>query len=329
MLKLFKQKNEANPVILLVYGLVLKLGNLFSETGLVVHEDDHLFYRGIVAFLQPLQLSTWFYNLIAFLLIWLQAILFNKVINQYKLFGKSNYLPAMCYLLITSLFPEWNHFSAPLLINSLLIWLFYGIARSFTSTQPRADVFNFGLIAGVITLLYQPAILLIGFVLIGIFIMRPFRIKEWLICFLGVLTPYYFTAIWLLLTDSFSWDTLLPHMYFDIPVVPRYLPDVISLSLLMIPFLVGAWWVQFNLTKMLIQVRKSWSLLLLLLLLAVMLTVLNRGENNYNWLLAAIPLSAFHAAAYHYPRRMWLGYILHWGSFLWCLYRLFGSEISF
>ena len=39
---------------------------------------------------------------------------------------KNNYLPAMSYLLITSLFIDWNILSAPLVINTLLIWVWRG-----------------------------------------------------------------------------------------------------------------------------------------------------------------------------------------------------------
>jgi hypothetical protein len=36
---------------------------------------------------------------------------------------KPNYLPAMSYLLITSFFSEWNVLSAPMVVNTFLIWV--------------------------------------------------------------------------------------------------------------------------------------------------------------------------------------------------------------
>ncbi|WP_126970402.1 DUF6427 family protein [Gynurincola endophyticus] len=322
MLKIFKQKNAAHPIFLLLYGLILKSGFFREPISITVSPEDHLLFKEVAAFLNPSKSGSYIFNLLTFILIYIQALLFNKVINQFKLLGKPSYLPAMSYVLITSLVPSWNEFSAPLLINGLLIWLFYGLAKSFTSNQPRADVYNFGIIAAVITLLYQPAVLFIAFVLIGIFVMRPFRFKEWLICLLGVLTPYYFVAVILFLTDKFSWSVILPDLDFHLPVLLKDQKLVISLSLLIFPFLMGAFWVQASLNKMLIQVRKSWSLLLLMILISITIALLNFENNLSDWVLTAVPFAAFHAAAYHYPKKMWFVYLLHWGTFGWCVYQM-------
>ncbi len=79
--------------------------------------------------------------------------------------AKPNYLAGMAYMLITSLFIEWNHFSAPLLINSLLIWIFYRVSILYNSNKPGAAIFNVGLIMGIVTLMYQPAIVFSIFLL--------------------------------------------------------------------------------------------------------------------------------------------------------------------
>lgn len=321
MLKIFKQKNAAHPIFLLLYALILKSGSFVEPQSIRVSNEDHILFIQLVRFLNPSGEASYFFNILAFICFYIQALLFNKVVNQFKLLGKPSFLPGMCYILITSLIPEWNLLSAPLLINGLLIWLFHGVAKSFYSQQPRADVFNFGLIASIITLLYQPAFLFIFFVLIGIFIMRPFIFKEWLICLLGVLTPYYFVGVIYFLTDQFSWSAILPKISLHIPVLINDKNTLISLTFLILPFLIGAFWIQANLTKMYIQVRKNWSLLLLLILICFTVALMDYENNMTDWILTTIPFAAFHAATYQYPKRMWFVYILHWLTFAWCVYQ--------
>lgn len=322
MLKIFKQKNAAHPIFLLLYALILKSGSFIEPQSIKVSNEDHILFKQIAQILNPSGMGSYFFNILSFICIYVQALVFNKVINQFKLLGKPSFLPAMSYVLITSLIPSWSLFSAPLLINGLLIWLFYGLSKSFTSQHPRADVYNYGLITSVITLLYQPAMLFILFVLIGIFIMRPFRIKEWLICLLGVLTPYYFVGVALFLMNQFSWNIIFPQISIELPQVINDKNTLISLSFLILPFLIGAFFVQANLTKMLIQVRKSWSLLLLLILISFAIALLDFENNLNDWILTAIPFAAFHAAAYNFPKKMWFGYILHWSAFIWCLFQM-------
>jgi hypothetical protein len=94
----------------------------------------------------------------------------------------------------------------------------------------------------------------------------------------------------------------------------------ISITLLIVPFIIGGFYVQNNLTKMLIQVRKSWSLLLVFLIVSMLIIMANGGNNYVNWLLCAVPLTAFHAAAYFYPQGKIFPQVLHWTIFAYAIY---------
>jgi hypothetical protein len=85
---------------------------------------------------------------------------------------------------------------------------------------------------------------------------------------------------------------------------------VAGILLLCIPFLLGGYYVQQHLRKMLIQVRRNWSILLVYLLLAFLVPFLNNDASFYTWLLAAAPFACFHACAYLYTPRKWLPSVL-------------------
>ena len=320
MVGIFRQKNSSNVLFLLVYALVLKFNLFLNPVGPLKQEEDNYLYNGLLNFLEPLHFPPIVYSLLSFALLFSQASLFNRICNTQKMLPKSNYLPAMSYLLITSLMPGWNQFSAPLIINSLLIWIFYRMVLLYNTQKGAAAIFNIGVLMGIATLFYQPAVVFILLIFFALYIMRPFIIREWLIGLLGVTTPYYFLAILLYLSNQWSWQKVIPSIEISLPAMPSSVFITISIGLIVLTFIIGGFYAQNNLSKMLIQVRKNWSLLLLFLIISTLITLVNGGNNYVNWLLCAVPLSAFHAAAWYYPNNRVFPMVLHWNLFAYAVY---------
>lgn len=321
MVGIFRQKNPGNSLLLLVYGLVLKFGIILRPSPPLQQEEDHYLYELLLRVLSPSFLPPFFFGILAFLLIYVQATLLNRISIDQKMLPKPNYLPGMAFMLLSSLFVEWNHFSAPLIVNTFLILMFYRMVNLYNTSKPLAGIFNIGLMVGVVTLLYEPAIIYVLMMAFTLFIMRPFRIREWLTGFLGLTAPYYFLALEPLITNKWTWKHLVPSINIDFPAMPSSLLITFSIILLVLPFIVGGYFVQTNLNKMLIQIRKGWSLLLLFLIMSIFIILVNGGVNYVNWLFALMPLSAFHAAAYFYPeKRKVFSLVLHWLTFVYALY---------
>jgi Family of unknown function (DUF6427) len=313
---IFKQKASANALLLFVYALVLKFPLFLHPFPPVLHAEDNYLYRYVLT-----ALNSFFghaalpYSILSFIILFSQATLLNSICNYHKMLPHANYLPAMCYILITSLLPDWGHFSAPLLINSIMIWCWYRMVALYNSTSPVTAIFNIGLFLGLATLLYVPAIAFLLLLFFALLIMRPFRIQEWFVGFIGFTTPYYFLVLSLYFFHQLRWDNLIPHIRFTFPAIPGSLWIIASISLLVIPFIIGGIYVQNNLNKMLIHVRKSWSLLLAFLITAIFVIIINKAGSYENWIVTAMPFAVFHSAAYYYPVNKVLVQALHWVSF--------------
>ncbi len=115
---------------------------------------------------------------------------------------------------------------------------------------------------------------------------------------IGLTTPFYFYAVYLIINNEWSWQTIWPHFSVSLPYIKQSLWLAGSAFLLVIPFLVGSYHVQDSLRKMLIQVRKGWSLLLLYLIGSLFIPFVNNSDSLENWVIVAIPFAAFHAMAY-------------------------------
>ena len=147
--------------------------------------------------------------------------------------------------------------------------------------------------------LFHPSLLLSGSCW-RLAVMRPFRFTEWLICLLGITTPFYFYAIYTVIDGSWSWNEFVPRISIDFPSLKQSAWLSGSVFLIMIPFLTGGYYVQENLRRMLINVRKGWSLLLLYLLAALLLPFVNSSNTFENWIMAMVPMAAFHGYTYFY-----------------------------
>jgi hypothetical protein len=313
---LFKQKNPGNALLLLIYGLFLKFPFFLHPAKYVPQEGDNYIFNIIISFLSPVTTKApVVLSILAFLLLFIQASLLNRITNNLRLLPKNNFLPGMSYILCTSLLPEWNAFSAPLLVNSLLIWIWYRTTELYSHNKPKTAIFNIAVLIGILPLIYSPALVFILFFLFALLLTRTFKITEWMVALLGFTTPYYFLFVFLYLTNQWSWTKIIPYLSFHLPKLPASLWITGSIVFLVLPFLIGAYYVQDNLNKMLIQVRKSWSLLLVLLIACVMPILFNPGNNYVHWISAVLPLACFQAAAYYYPTGKWFPLLLHWVIF--------------
>lgn len=310
--------------MLLLFGLLLKLPLfLFPRTVIAVQNEGWLYKVMLSALPQPNAFTA---SLLAFGFLYVQALLITYMVNEYKLMTKPNYLPGMAYLIITSLLPEWSFLSAPLVATTFVIWMFIKLFRLYNTANAKAQVFNIGLLAGISSFIYFPSVAFSICILLGLVILKPFKLNEILLFLIGALTPYYFYAFYLFLNNQFNLAGFFPPISVREPLIKSTLWLAASTLLLTIPFLMGGYYVQTHLRKMLIQVRKNWSIVLLYLLLAFFVPFINSNFSLHAWVLLAAPFAAFHAFAYFYQPRKWLTAFLFFVAVGYILYLQYGTK---
>lgn len=309
----FKTNSPLNIIFLLVYGCVLKFYAFLHPHIPVAQATDGFLYHRFLNFLASFGKEfPIIYPVIVLILVLWQAISFTNFINNQKLLPKATYLPALAYLLITSLFPEWWQLSSVLIVNSLLVWAWAALSTLFNNPKPKTIVFNAGMIIGLASFLYFPAIAFIILVFFALASMRPFQLSEWIIAILGLLTPYYFLFAILFLAGNWNPLTYLPSISISIPKFQYDIWAWAAIVLLIIPLLISVFYMQANILKMLIQVRKSWGLLLTYLIISLFIPFINMASTFEYWILCALPLAAFHAYTYFFAEKKWIPAIIHW-----------------
>ncbi|MGN6402663.1 MAG: hypothetical protein ACTHMD_19550 [Flavisolibacter sp.] len=297
---------------------MLKLPLFLYPQNSVVTDNDGPLYKWLIGCFASN--NAFFSSLIAFALLYLQALLVTYLTNEYRMLPRQNYLPCMSYLIITSLLPEWSYLSAPLITATFVIGMFVMLFRLYNAPNAKAQVYNIGLLTGITSYIYFPSVCFMLCILLGLMILKAFKLNEIVLFLLGCLTPYYFYAVYLYLTDALNLKNFVPHLSVTVPAVESSIWLAISTLLLAIPFLMGGFYIQMHLRKMLIQVRKNWSIILLYLLLAFFVPFINSNQSFHAWVLVAAPFALFHACAYFYQPRKFISLVLFFVSVGYVLY---------
>ncbi|HEY8657400.1 MAG TPA: DUF6427 family protein [Hanamia sp.] len=312
MTGIFRANNPLNTFLLFMYGILLKLIWFIHPQIPVIQKSDGFLFDHILAAIKPaFNNYPVGYSFITYLLLFTQAVSFNQLLNNRRLMQKPNYLPGMSYLLITSFFSEWNILSAPLVINTLLIWVWAKMSNLYNNKHAKTTLYNIGIAIGICTFFYFPALAFSLLIIFALLITRPPKTAEWIIPVIGIITPWYFLFSWLFLTDKL-YSFHVPGFEISYPLFAQNNIQYAGMILILILAITGGFFVQSFSSKQIVQVRKSWSLLLLYLIVALFIPFINNSHNFEYWILAVVPVSAFVACAFYYPRIRWIPRLIHW-----------------
>ncbi|MES1215412.1 MAG: hypothetical protein ABUT20_07845 [Bacteroidota bacterium] len=326
MIGIFKQKSPVNFLLLLLFAVLIKLPMFLHPHLVSRHKGDSILYSAFIDFLEGKAVNfPSIYPLIAFTLLFLQSVILIRIINSHRMVNWTGYVPGMAYILVTSLFPEWNYLSAPLIVNTILLLALSGLLKIYNQQNAKSTIFNIGLALGIAIFIFFPSFIFSFWILLGLMVMRPFRLNEWVLYLVGITTPFYFYAIYLFISDQWSWQHLWPHFSVGLPLLKQSAWQAGSAFLLVVPFLAGGYFVQNNLRRMLIQVRKGWSLFLLYLLAAFLVPMISAGDTFEDWIMCAIPFAAFHACTYLYSTLRIFPLLIFWLTVAYVLaYQYYG-----
>ncbi|MBL0882224.1 MAG: hypothetical protein IBJ16_02540 [Chitinophagaceae bacterium] len=305
MVGLFRDKSFINIFLLIVLSVVIHFHFLTEPPAIDTNSGTN---DGLISLILDRYITTW-PSVIRLLLyhglVLVQAIRLNLALNELRMYQSSNYLPAMTYILLTAIIPQWCAISPALVSNSLVIWIFVKLSRLYNHSNPKTLLFNTGMITGLSVLCYHPMAILVGVVLFALAVVRPFRLAEWLILLMGIALPYYFVLSGLFLTNRLpEFQSMVPDFYLGSPEGAAgsvFLRGVIGLG---VSLLCGLFFWQVSINRMVIQIRKNWGVMMVMLLTLLPVPFIFQLGGLESGILCLIPISAFVANAFSNPRNL-------------------------
>jgi hypothetical protein len=139
MINQFRNLNPVNLLILAAYTIFMRLAIFLNLPDQLNFE----FLESYTKFFIQIPLASSFSPAVniffAASITFIQAILFNRIINNHGLLAKPSYLPALLYITASSLFLQFLILSPPLICNFLLIWIMDKFSENWQDTKCNDD----------------------------------------------------------------------------------------------------------------------------------------------------------------------------------------------
>ncbi|MFD0750886.1 DUF6427 family protein [Mucilaginibacter calamicampi] len=307
MINLFKTYNPLNAVWLAVLLIVLRIGYLFNAPS----EIQFLFVEPFARLLIPVDyefaLSPFLNIFLAGLLVFLQALWFNRLVNSFNLMGRPSFLPALMYVVLTALFAPFLILSAPLICNFLVIGMLYRLLATYKMPDAKSVAYDMGMVVALGTLIYLPFIFMFLVVWAALIVFRPFSWREWVAAIIGFATIFFFLAVIYYLTDRLPdfekiWLPLASKFPAHIQINSyNYLVLIPVAVILLLCFLK----VSQLFFRSYVQTRKSFQLLLVLTVIAGLSFYTKKEFHLEHFLLCAVPLAVFFSYYFLYATSKW------------------------
>ena len=244
---------------------------------------------------------------IAAILTLLQALLFNRIVNNHGLLAKPSYLPGLLYITGSSLFLQFLILSPPLICNFLLIWIMDKFLRISKDPNAMMIMFDAGMIIALGTLIYFPFIVLLVMLWLSLLLYRSFNWREWLAGFIGFLTIFFFVAVFYYWNDNIT-------QFYKIwrPLVNKF-PSVLQINyndyLVLLPvsiiIVLATLQLRENFFRSFISTRKAFQMLFFMFIIAIISFYTKPDFRVYHFLLSVPPGAVLLAYYFSNAKKRW------------------------
>jgi hypothetical protein len=244
----------------------------------------------------------------ATLFVYVQAVLFNRIINNHNLMAKPGYLPGLLYITGTSLFLPFLVLSPPLICNFLLIWILDKLLKMGKAPSAMSLLFDVGMIIAVGTFIYFPFIVMLLIPWLALLLYRSFNWREWLSGLVGFLTIFFFLGVFYYWNDDLN-------MFYNIwlPLGNRF-PSVFRINyndyLVLVPVLaiivLAGIKLRENFFRSFISTRKAFQMLFFVFLLTLGSVYTKPDFRLYHFLLCVPPGAVLLAYYFSNATKRWL-----------------------
>ena len=211
MLSLFSRNLFINVIILAVFTVALHV-KLFITP--VVTPVELPLFESISAFLNS---SSYVQSIITIVLVLAQALLLSRYITIHRLSRALSLIPGAVFVLFVYSVLEPDNFNIILLANFFFVLSLGSLFQIYKKHQPIAALFNSGFFLGMASIIYTPYFIFLIALIIGLYNLRNFNLKEFLQIFFGLVSVLFLSGVFAFYHDKLGeWNALFINS-FSIP----------------------------------------------------------------------------------------------------------------
>ena len=308
IVNLFRQTQTISILSILILCILIWMGFSFQENPQIISGISPFFDAVISPILQEpiinrLSLGT---------LVFWQCVLVNRVMVKQKVFSTNTLFPCLFYFLTLSISPKAIFVSPSLFALTLIMFSLNKIMDTYLDKSAYSKVFDSSILMSLSILIHPPFLFLTPIIWIGISIFSQLEWRYWIISILGLICPLFIL---------YSLNQYFSIQEFDLSFLFRFLNEkkplfalekgdlltLIAFGLISILALIE---LIISLKRKNIKARKSYILLLWLLLLSVVYTIVSPDHFHVKLLALALPVSIILSNYFYYNKNSkWLNLI--------------------
>lgn len=291
MINQFRKLNPINLILLLAYTFFMRIAIFYELPSQLNFDFLEPFARLLINVDLDDALSPATNIFFAGTIVFIQALIFNRVINNHNLLAKPNFLPGLMYVTGTSLFMPFMVLNPALITNFLLIWIIDKFLKLNKSTNSITTVFDIGMIIGVGTLIYFPFMAMLLMIFLALLLFRSFNWREWIAGIVGFITIFFFLAVF------YYWNDNIVSFYQIWRPLGSKFPSVFKINyndyLVLIPvtviIILASLQLRENFFRSFISTRKGFQLLFFMFIVAGASFYLKPNFRTWHFLLCVPP----------------------------------------
>lgn len=289
MLEFFRRNLFLNSLMLLPYTIVVRIESLMYADQPAYASDLSPFISWVNELIPSILLQ----NIIACILVFLQAAYINRIVVKHRMGSEITLWPGLVYILLCSIVPDFTYLSVVLIANTFILAAFSDIFKIYKRPFAVKYIFNSGVFISIAAMIYPPyiAYLLAGF--IGLAIIRSFKTKEMLQYLCGVLVPFMLYGSWTFYKGVFQEKMVaLSDNKFGFPsdLIPSDNRGYIYIGLILLIVFISIFSYGNYSMKKSIQVQKKIDILFWMIASAMIALFINDNLTADHLLMLAIPL---------------------------------------
>lgn len=188
MVKIFIGNRSGVALLLPILVVMYAVFNLFFE----YHSSSPV--SGFGFYGELLHEESLVSQILAPLLILLNALVLNGIFNRNGFMEKNNYLPSLLYIVGKSYFHSYYYINGFGLAETFMILALLQVFRLDQNSDGRKAVFNAAFFAGLAASFYPVLLLFIPFLFLIVWILRPFVFRESALLAVGFVIPLVYAG---------------------------------------------------------------------------------------------------------------------------------------